>query len=109
MSITKDLDFDSRKKIFEEIKQFNRAEQEQLYRILRHNSEEVSENRNGIFFDLLSLKNETIDKIQTFIEFCVKNRQVFETREKEMSDLIQESLTVERSGERSGSERSSSA
>jgi hypothetical protein len=99
MSLTKDLDFESRKKIFDEIKQFNRAEQEQLYRILRRYSEEVSENRNGIFFDLLSLKQITIDQIQKFIELCVKNRQNFETREKQMSELIQESLGAEKAAE----------
>ena len=88
MSITKDLDFEARKRIFDEIKQFNRAEQEELYRILRLCNEELSENRNGIFFDLLSLKQLTIEKIQKHIEFCVKNRLTFENREKEMSDLI---------------------
>jgi hypothetical protein len=99
MSLTKDLDFESRKRIFDEIKQFNRAEQEQLYRILRRYSEEVSENRNGIFFDLLSLKQITIDQIQKFIELCVKNRQNFETREKQMSELIQGSLGAEKAAE----------
>lgn len=99
MSLTKDLEFESRKKIFDEIKQFNRAEQEQLYRILRRYSEEVSENRNGIFFDLLSLKQITIDQIQKFIELCVKNRQNFETREKQMSELIQGSLGAEKATE----------
>lgn len=99
MSVTKDLEFESRKKIFDEIKQFNRAEQEQLYRILRRYSEEVSENRNGIFFDLLSLKQITIDQIQKFIELCVKNRQNFETREKQMSELIQGSLGAEKATE----------
>ena len=33
----------------EELKKFTRAEQEELYMILRKNGEEVSENRNGMF------------------------------------------------------------
>jgi len=89
MSLMKDAEFEVRKRIFDEVKQFSRAEQEQLYRILRHCSEEVSENRNGIFFDLVSLKQETIDKIQEFISFCVKNRSTFETREKQISELME--------------------
>ena len=89
MSILKDTEFESRKKILEEIKQFNRAEQEELYRIIRRSNEETSENRNGIFFDLLTLKQDTIDRVKEWISFCVKNKANFETREKEMSNLIQ--------------------
>jgi len=95
MSTLKDTEFESRKKILEEIKNFNRAEQEELYRILRRSNEETSENRNGIFFDLMSLKQETVDKVKEWIVFCLKNRKNFESREKEMSDLMQGGLEGE--------------
>ncbi len=90
MSVTKDTDFDTRKQLFEEIKQFNRTEQEELYRILKRAGEDVSENRNGIFFDLMSLKRETIDKIYEWITFCSSNRTSFESREKELTQLAEE-------------------
>jgi hypothetical protein len=80
-------DFDVRKQIFEEIKRFNKNELEELYRILKRESEEISENRNGMFFDLNSLKISTISKIHSWIRFCKVNRQTLETREKEMGDL----------------------
>ena len=92
--MSKDAEFEQRKKMFEQIKQFNRTEQEELYRILRRNNEEMSENRNGIFFDLMTVKQTTVDKIQEWIDFCEKNRTTFETREKEMSDLLSESLVM---------------
>jgi hypothetical protein len=92
--MSKDVEFEQRKKMFEQIKNFNRTEQEELYRILRRNNEEMSENRNGIFFDLMTVKQATVDKIQEWIEFCEKNRATFETREKEMSDLLSESLAM---------------
>lgn len=66
----KDTDFEIRKRIFEEVKRFNRSQQEELYRILKRNQEEVSENRNGIFFDLMSLKTETIHDITEWLKFC---------------------------------------
>lgn len=90
MSGTKDIEFETRKKIFEEVKKFTRAEQEELYRILRRNGEEMSENRNGIFFDLMSLKENTITNIQEWITFCGKNRESFEVREQQMSNLLHE-------------------
>ncbi len=57
-------DYDTRKQIYEEIKKMNRTEQEELFRILKKCNEEVSENKNGIFFDLMNLQQDTIKQIQ---------------------------------------------
>jgi hypothetical protein len=92
--MSKDVEFEQRKKMFEHIKNFNRTEKEELYRILRRNNEEMSENRNGIFFDLMTVKQASVDTIQEWIVFCEKNRATFEIREKEMSDLLSESLSM---------------
>ena len=89
--MNKDSDFETRKKIFEEIKRFNRTELEELYKVLRRCSEEVSENRNGIFFDLLLLKDDTILKIQEWIQFCSQNNESFTQRETAMSNLLKDS------------------
>jgi len=77
-------DFETRKRIFEEIKKFNRTEQEELFRILKRENEEVSENRNGIFFDLTAIKETTLTKIKDWIQFCKTNTSEFEEREKEL-------------------------
>ncbi len=58
MNSVQDTEYDLRKKMYEEIKTFNRTELEELYKLLRRNSEEISENRNGMFFDLLSIKSD---------------------------------------------------
>ena len=80
-------DFEIRKRLHEEIKKFNRTEQEELFRILKRENEEVSENRNGIFFDLTVIKESTLSKIKEWITFCKKNTTEFEEREKEMELL----------------------
>lgn len=87
MSLMKDVDFERRKKLFEEIKRLNRPEQEELYRILRRQLEEISENRSGMFFDILHLKDDTVYRIEEWITFCIKNRSSFEHREHEMNEL----------------------
>ena len=78
MSVPKDTDFETRKKIFDEIKRFNRTELEELYKVLRRGGEEISENRNGMLFDLLSVSDTTISKIHELIQFCIENRADFE-------------------------------
>jgi hypothetical protein len=90
MNQGKDIEFETRKKIYEDVKQFSRTEQEELYRILRRCNEEMSENRNGIFFDMMTLREETIGKIQEWIGFCQENRVSFESREKQMTTLAEE-------------------
>lgn len=91
MSDKVSIDFETKRKIHEEIKKFNRTEQEELFRILKRCSEEVSENRNGIFFDLLLLKDDTILKIQEWIQFCSQNNESFTQRETAMSNLLKDS------------------
>lgn len=83
-------DYETRKVIYEDIKKFNRTEQEELYRILRRCSEDLSENKNGIFFDLMNLRQTTIEEILKWIAFCKQNKNTFESREKEMSQLENE-------------------
>jgi hypothetical protein len=85
-------DFELRKRLHEEIKKFNRTEQEELFRILKRENEEVSENRNGIFFDLTAIKESTMIKIKEWITFCKKNTTEFEEREKEL-ELLTKSPT----------------
>jgi hypothetical protein len=91
--MSKDIDFETRKDVFEEVKRFNRTELEELYKVLRQAGEEVSENRNGMFFDLLSIKDDTVLKIKELIQFCIENRADFEIREKAMSQLIEPVVT----------------
>lgn len=80
-------DYEGRKKLFEEIKRFSRTEQEELYRILKRNEEEVSENKNGMFFDMMNLKEITIQNIQEYIQFTTKNRQELAEREQTLVQL----------------------
>jgi hypothetical protein len=83
-------DFETRKKLYDEIKKFNRTEQEELFRILKRENEDLSENRNGIFFDLTTIKENTLNKIKEWIQFCKKNTSEFEEREKEIHLLTQQ-------------------
>ena len=83
----KDSEFEERKKIFEDIRLCNKTELEELYRILVRCKEEVSENKNGMAFDLMNVKLETIHEIRTWITFCKENRASFAAREREMTEL----------------------
>ncbi len=91
-------DYEIRKRIFDEVKKFNRTEQEELYRILRRCAEDLSETKNGMFFDINNLKPETIKEIQNYIVFWSKNKISFEIREKEMNELQEANPGITESG-----------
>ncbi len=91
-------DFEKRKLLFDEIKKLSRLELEELYKIVKNQKEDISENRNGMFFDLLTIKEDTFEKIKEWISFCLRNRESFEEREKEIRDLQHENPGIFQQG-----------
>jgi hypothetical protein len=76
-------EYDQRKRALDVIKTLVKGEQEEIYRILKTARAELSENSNGVFFDLCKLPAETFEQIGKFIAFCQKNRDEFAAREEE--------------------------
>ena len=83
-------EYDRRRKLWEAIKILIKSEQEELFRILKRNEVEVTENTNGIFFDVCKLSHAVAAEIEKFLQFCQQNRVNFEQRDKEMETLRQE-------------------
>ena len=71
-------EYDQRRKLWEGIKSLIKSEQEELYRILKRNEVEITENTNGIFFDVGKLSQTIITQIEKFLQFCSQNRLNFE-------------------------------
>ena len=71
-------EYDQRRKLWEGIKSLIKSEQEELYRILKRNEVEITENTNGIFFDVGKLSQTIITQIEKFLQFCSQNRINFE-------------------------------
>ena len=57
----------------------------EIARILRKYKIAVSENRSGIFFDMLKLPQEVFEELLTFREFVQKNNAELEKRQEELS------------------------
>ena len=56
-------------KIKEKINFLNKNEYYEIYKIIKKNNETFSSNKNGIMFDLLKIKEETIEKINNFLKY----------------------------------------
>jgi len=80
-------DYDQRKELSKDIGTLSRPELEELYRILRREGGEFSENSNGIFFDITSLPVNVCEALKKFIDFCKSNAKNLEERNKVITDM----------------------
>jgi hypothetical protein len=87
--------YEERKFFFENIKHLVKNEYEELYRILKRGEEEYTENSNGIFFNVLSISEDTFFKMNEYMTFCLKNRREHEERLKELNELIKEKEIID--------------
>ena len=81
-------DYDRRKEFCKDIESLSRSEIEELYRILRREGGEYSENSNGIFFDVAALPVNVFEALWKFTEFCKTNAKTLEERSKLMGNLV---------------------
>lgn len=80
-------DYERRKELSKDINALSRPELEELYRILRREGGEFSENSNGIFFDVSALPVHVFEALWKFINFCKSNAKSLEERSKVIDDL----------------------
>ncbi len=88
-SISKE-DYDSRKELLENMKALSKTEKEDIFRIIKRENEQFSENSNGIFFDLATIKNTTFVEILNMITLSNQKKQEQDERLKEMEKLREE-------------------
>ena len=79
------VEYERRKVFCEEIKTMGRSEALEIARILRKYNITVSENRSGIFFDMVKLPQEVFEALLTFREFVQKNNTELEKRQEELT------------------------
>lgn len=79
--------YEKRKEFLENLKLLVKSEYEEIFRILKRADIQLSENSNGIFFDVTSLSDEIFDKVTSYIELCKSQRQEEASRAKTLDEL----------------------
>jgi len=83
-------EYERRRIFLDSLKKLHTSEYIDIVKILKLQKVEYSENSNGIFFDLLSISENTFLEIREYINFCLKTRQEHEVRLKELEDIRSE-------------------
>ena len=60
----------------------------EIFKIIKNNNEKYSTNKNGIFFNLSTLRKNTLQEISNFLYFCDNNNKEIEKEEQERSKYI---------------------
>ena len=74
-------EYERRRAFCEELKDMGKSEQVEIARILRKYNVQVSENRSGIFFDMVKLEPEVFEALLVFREFVQQNNRELEKRD----------------------------
>jgi len=80
-------EYDERKSFLDDLKLLTKDEYCEIYRILKKHNVSLSENSNGIFFDMLALTDTIFSEIKVFMELCKSQRKDESARVKTMDDL----------------------
>jgi hypothetical protein len=81
------MNYEKRRTIFETLKILVKAEYEEVFRILKRNKEDWTENSNGIFFDMAAIKDQTLGQLSEYMTFCLENRKADERRASQLATL----------------------
>lgn len=75
-----------KKELFNKINLLDKIEHEEIYKILTEDSSDINltTNTNGIFFNLSSLNDELITKIDLFVDFCIQNKKSLDDYDKKL-------------------------
>ena len=63
-------------------------EQCEIFNIIRKDTDKISENNNGVFINLKYIKDETIDKLISFVDYCEKNKDLMKKGAQKYEDEI---------------------
>ena len=79
--------YERRKQFLDDTKTLEKEEHHEIFRILKKNDVEYSENSNGIFFDINTVAEEVFEKLVAFMELCKTQRSDEKKRNAEMETI----------------------
>ena len=81
------MDYEERKQFLDFLPRLSKPQYEHMFRILKQNGGEYTENSNGIFFDIAKLTDECFSKLNEYMKYCILQKSEEEARAKELENL----------------------
>ena len=87
-------EYEAKKQFLEDLKQLSKTEHEEIFRIIKRNHVDYTENSNGVFFDLQNVNSDIFIQLHKFMELCSTQRANEESRNNELNTLRQEATNA---------------
>ena len=75
-----------RKLLFDKINSLSSTEHEEIYRVISSNCINTSKNKNGVFFNLSGIDDAVIEQIDTFVNYCISNKEELDEYDKRLNE-----------------------
>jgi hypothetical protein len=72
--------------LFDKINSLSSTEHEEIYRVIFAHSINTSKNKNGVFFNLSGIDDNVIEEIDTFVNYCISNKQELDEYDKRLNE-----------------------
>ena len=76
-------EYELRRKFLEDLKILSKTEHENMFKILKEDVNDFSENSNGIFFDVSKIGATVFAKLQAYMDFCMQVRKEQASRDED--------------------------
>lgn len=74
------------KALLEKINNLSSTEHSEILKIIKQNDTPYTQNKNGIFFNLSTLKDETVKDIESFVVYCMSNKRELDEYDKLLNE-----------------------
>ena len=81
-------EYERRKRLLENLKGLSKSEYIEVVKLLKKHAVVVSENANGVFFNVANIDQVTFDALELFLRFAQSNRHDLANRESFLSTLV---------------------
>lgn len=75
-----------KKQLLEKINRLSPTEHEEIFKMMKQKQIPFTQNKNGIFFNLSIVTNEMLHQIESFVDFCIKNKQALDEYDKKINE-----------------------
>jgi len=75
-----------KKQLRDKINKLSFTEHEEIFKILRNKSCNFTQNKNGTFFDISNIEEETFSTVEQFVDFCICNKKELDEYDKKINE-----------------------
>lgn len=86
MSISKQYNNHYRRLLLEKINTLSPTEHEEIFKVVKTNNVAYTQNQNGIFCNLSTVNDNTIEQISKFVKFCTENKKQLDEYDKKINE-----------------------